>query len=137
MFTPVESLTIKIQSHLHEEQKYYDRLTCGQPSLPPSLKLRWSKKATEVKESYGCQSAHLPAIEGSCPVLSSGNKTSPYSRAVRLSNNLVLFKFNFCHSSIFKILRYCLVVWEMHITARQYGEVVLPDAIPADHLSLF
>ncbi|OFY60654.1 MAG: hypothetical protein A2Y71_03410 [Bacteroidetes bacterium RBG_13_42_15] len=26
------------------------------PPLPPSLKLRWSKKATEVKESFGGQS---------------------------------------------------------------------------------
>ena len=32
------------------------------PSLPPSLKLRWSKKATVVKESYGGQRKFRPSV---------------------------------------------------------------------------
>jgi hypothetical protein len=57
---------------------------------PPSQKLR------RLKDGKNCAvpSLHrdniLAKVPGSCPVLASGNTTSPYCRAVSLSNNLLV-----------------------------------------------
>ena len=92
---------------------------CNRDNLPATYQpctatlVMLNKICTRTAKTRAIPSLHrdnFPAKEpGLCPVLSSGNTTSLYCRAVRLSKNLSVFVHNYEVAGFFRKAGFCIL----------------------------